>query len=159
MNKYVFLSFLVLPPLLFAQPQQEAQQKPPVITHVAVIDATGAATQPDMTVVISGDRIAALGKTDKVKAPDNAEVVDASGKFLIPGLWDMHVHWYDKSYLPIICPCSQPTASLAYGRCSALRFTSRGARNWPTGRFWGRAWSWPAESSMARNRSGPIPSP
>jgi predicted amidohydrolase len=33
--------------------------------------------------------------------PRNAVVVDARGKFLIPGLWDMHVHWYLKEYLPL----------------------------------------------------------
>ncbi|MGH8211243.1 MAG: amidohydrolase family protein [Steroidobacteraceae bacterium] len=47
---------------------------------------------PDMTVIISGGRIAALGKTPQLHAPNDAQVVDAKGKFLIPGLWDMHVH-------------------------------------------------------------------
>jgi imidazolonepropionase-like amidohydrolase len=92
MNQYGFLSLLVFPTLLSAQPEQEAPPKPLAITHVTVIDATGAAAQPDMTVVISGDRITALGKTGKIKVPDNAQVVDATGNFLIPGLWDMHVH-------------------------------------------------------------------
>jgi hypothetical protein len=54
-----------------------------------------------MTVVISGDRIVALGKSDVIKPPDDAEVVEAAGKFLIPGLWDMHVHCYDKTSLPL----------------------------------------------------------
>ena len=62
------------------------------ITHVTVIDATGSPAMPDMTVVITDDRITNLGKTGKVRVPKGAEVVDGSGKFLIPGLWDMHVH-------------------------------------------------------------------
>jgi hypothetical protein len=57
-----------------------------------VIDATGAAASPDMTVIIAGGRIAAIGSSRKVKAPKGAQVIDATGKFLIPGLWDMHVH-------------------------------------------------------------------
>jgi hypothetical protein len=57
-----------------------------------VIDATGATAKPDMTVVIIGDRITTLGKSRKVRVPANAQVVDATGKYLIPGLWDMHVH-------------------------------------------------------------------
>jgi hypothetical protein len=57
-----------------------------------VIDATGASAKPDMTVVIIGDRITTLGKSRKVRVPANAQVVDATGKYLIPGLWDMHVH-------------------------------------------------------------------
>jgi len=80
-------------------------QKALVFTHVTVIDATGAPAKPDMTVVIKGDRIAALGKTAKLDVPDNAYVVDATGKFLIPGLWDMHIHLQElglgKSYLAL----------------------------------------------------------
>lgn len=62
------------------------------LTHVTVIDMTGAPPLSDMTVVIMGNRIAALGQTGKVRVPGGAQVVDATGKFLIPGLWDMHFH-------------------------------------------------------------------
>jgi imidazolonepropionase-like amidohydrolase len=71
------------------------------ITNVTVIDATGAPPRPDMTVVISGERIDAIGKTGEVVPPMGAEVVDGTGKFLIPGFWDMHVHWNDGPYLPL----------------------------------------------------------
>jgi len=64
-----------------------------VLTNVTIIDGTGAPARPGMTVVIKGDRIASVGKTGTVRGPKGAEVVDASGKFLIPGLWDMHVHF------------------------------------------------------------------
>ena len=63
-----------------------------VIERVTVIDATDRASQPDVTVVIVGDRIAAIGSSKKTKIPKNAHVVDGAGKFLIPGLWDMHEH-------------------------------------------------------------------
>jgi imidazolonepropionase-like amidohydrolase len=63
-----------------------------IITHVTVIDASGAPAKPEMTVVITNSRIAALGKTGEVRLPKDARVLDASGKFLIPGLWDMHGH-------------------------------------------------------------------
>jgi len=63
-----------------------------VFEHVTVIDMTGAPAQPDMTVVIKGDHISALGKTGKVRVQKGATIIDGSGKFLIPGLWDMHVH-------------------------------------------------------------------
>jgi imidazolonepropionase-like amidohydrolase len=62
--------------------------------HVTVIDTTGGAAQPDMNVVISGDRIVDVGRGRHAKVPKIAKVVDASGKFLIPGLWDMHVHTF-----------------------------------------------------------------
>ncbi|MFN6963538.1 MAG: amidohydrolase family protein [Pyrinomonadaceae bacterium] len=63
-----------------------------VLTHVTVIDVTGAPSSCDMTVIVEGNRIAAVGKASKIKIPKDAQVVDARGKFLIPGLWDMHVH-------------------------------------------------------------------
>lgn len=83
---------LFSPVSVFAQSKQSSQSKPLAITHVTVIDATGAPATPDMTVVISGGRIAAIGKTGKARIPANAQMIDATGKFLIPGLWDMHMH-------------------------------------------------------------------
>jgi Amidohydrolase family len=68
------------------------QDQPLALIHATVIDATGAAAKPDMTVLVSGDRIVALGKTGTVRVPDGAQLVDATGRFVIPGLWDMHVH-------------------------------------------------------------------
>lgn len=62
------------------------------IRHVNLIDATGKPTQTDMAVIIVGDRILSIGKTGKVKIPEGAEVIDATGKYLIPGLWDSHLH-------------------------------------------------------------------
>jgi len=63
-----------------------------VIKHVTVIDASGLAAQPDMTVIVDRDRIVAVGPWKKIHIPKKAVVVDGTGKFLIPGLWDMHVH-------------------------------------------------------------------
>jgi len=62
------------------------------ITHVTVIDATGAALQQEMTVVITDEHIAAFGPSSSMMVPRGARVINASGKFLIPGLADMHVH-------------------------------------------------------------------
>ncbi|MFC1558950.1 hypothetical protein ACFL40_06330, partial [candidate division KSB1 bacterium] len=63
-----------------------------VFKRVTIINCTGAPAQANMTVVIKGNHIYTLGKADKVKVDKNAQVVDATGKYLIPGLWDMHVH-------------------------------------------------------------------
>jgi hypothetical protein len=75
-----------------ARSQQKLQQNVLVISDVTVIDATGAPAKPNMTVIITGDRITKIAKTGEVAIPKNAQVVDGTGKFLIPGLWDMHVH-------------------------------------------------------------------
>jgi imidazolonepropionase-like amidohydrolase len=56
-----------------------------IIKNVTVIDGTGAPPRPGSSVAIVNGRIAA-------RAPADAEVVDGTGKFLIPGLWDMHAH-------------------------------------------------------------------
>src|SRR5947207_2826864 len=62
------------------------------ITHVTVIDATGSPPKPDMTLLIAGERIATLGPSGSTAIPRGARSLDATGKFLIPGLADMHVH-------------------------------------------------------------------
>ncbi|MGB8474962.1 MAG: amidohydrolase family protein [Candidatus Acidiferrum sp.] len=62
------------------------------ITHVTLIDATGAAPKPDMTVLLAGEKIAAIGPSSSLSIPRGTRVLDTSGKFLIPGLVDMHVH-------------------------------------------------------------------
>src|SRR5439155_26663297 len=59
---------------------------------VPVIDGPGAAPRPDSTVVIREGRIAAVGRAGEVEAPPGAQVVDARGKFLVPGFVDMHAH-------------------------------------------------------------------
>jgi hypothetical protein len=71
-----------------------------VITHVTVINATGAPPLANRNVVISNHRITAVSEPGSA-LPKDAHIIDGSGKFLIPGLWDMHVHWYDKDYLSL----------------------------------------------------------
>jgi imidazolonepropionase-like amidohydrolase len=96
----LFLLLLLAPP----SAQSKLNSAPSgalVFTHVTVIDATGSPAKTDMTVVIIRDRITEIGRAPDVRTPGDAQVVNATGKFLIPGLWDMHVHWYLKDYLPL----------------------------------------------------------
>src|SRR6202030_405363 len=62
------------------------------ITHVTVIDGTGRFPLPDQTVLIESGRITAVGAAATIKVPKSARTINASGKFLLPGFWDMHVH-------------------------------------------------------------------
>jgi hypothetical protein len=62
------------------------------ITHVAVIDTETGKKIQDRTVIISGGRISEVRDSNGIKPPAGAKVVDGSGKYVIPGLWDMHVH-------------------------------------------------------------------
>lgn len=62
------------------------------ITHVTVIDGGDPAPRLDQTVVVRGNRVVAAGPAARTPVPAGARVVSGRGKFLIPGLWDMHVH-------------------------------------------------------------------
>src|SRR5882724_6617102 len=62
------------------------------IIHVTVIDIVRGHEAHDRTVIISGERISEVKKSKDLKPPAGAKVVDGTGKYLIPGLWDMHAH-------------------------------------------------------------------
>ncbi|MEE1941947.1 amidohydrolase family protein [Streptomyces sp. TRM 70361] len=62
------------------------------ITGTTVIDATGARPQRNVTVLVRGERIAAVGSARRVRVPADAEVVDGRGKFVVPGFIDSHAH-------------------------------------------------------------------
>jgi imidazolonepropionase-like amidohydrolase len=66
-----------------------------------LIDGTGAGPVTDSAVVIHDGRIEAAGPRYKVKIPKHAEIVDARGKFVLPGLWDMHAHFEQVEWGPI----------------------------------------------------------
>jgi len=92
----LLLSVLLLSVPSRAQTKSEPRQESLVFTHITVIDATGSPAKPDTTVVIDGERIVAIGQTGRVRIPRNARIVNGAGKFLIPGLWDMHVHIFNQ---------------------------------------------------------------
>lgn len=66
-----------------------------VIEGGTLIDGTGAAPVPDTAIVIEGDRITLVGKRGAVAYPAGARVINASGKFIIPGFVDSHAHYHD----------------------------------------------------------------
>jgi len=89
-------------PLAAAAQSKQFASKPLEITGVTVIDTTGAPARPDQTVAVEGDRISQVGDAKKVHAPKGAQVVNARGLYVIPGLWDMHVHvWETERTFPL----------------------------------------------------------
>jgi imidazolonepropionase-like amidohydrolase len=62
------------------------------ITHVTVVDVEHGTARRDITVIADGPRITSVGPAATIAVPKAARVMDGSGKWLIPGLWDMHVH-------------------------------------------------------------------
>ena len=71
------------------------------IVGATLIDGTGAAPVADAAVVIHNGSIVAAGPRAKVKIPKHANVVDARGKTILPGLWDMHAHFEQVEWGPI----------------------------------------------------------
>jgi imidazolonepropionase-like amidohydrolase len=63
-----------------------------VFNHVSVVDVRAGKVIDDQTVVIEQGRITAVASGMAVKMPAGTRAIDATGKFMIPGLWDMHVH-------------------------------------------------------------------
>jgi imidazolonepropionase-like amidohydrolase len=93
------------PVLLAKQDEMEAGRKvklartltrkptaPLAFTNANLFDSETGKILPNSTVVIEGNRIREVGRTGQVRIPKNAEVIDARGRTLMPGLWDMHVH-------------------------------------------------------------------
>ncbi|HYL47502.1 MAG TPA: hypothetical protein VEU52_10780, partial [Candidatus Limnocylindrales bacterium] len=100
MQKYFVAIFL------FAASSAGAQQAAPTskfiresapviaVTHVQLIDGTGAASQADQTIVIDHGKILAVGPAASTAVPAGAKSVDGKGKTLIPGLVGMHEHLF-----------------------------------------------------------------
>ncbi|MDX1577876.1 MAG: hypothetical protein R3266_05305, partial [Gemmatimonadota bacterium] len=70
---------------------------PLVVANGNVFDAERGLVMPGTTVVIEGDRIAAVGPADSVDVPADATVIDATGRTVIPGMWEMHGHHFHGS--------------------------------------------------------------
>ena len=88
-RRHMYLSGLAVSFLLAC-----SASPPPVVLHdVTVIDGTGTVGRPYQVIVLQGDRISQLGPVDDVEIPDGARVMDFSGKFVVPGFVDLHVHF------------------------------------------------------------------
>ncbi len=102
MCKLFFKSILCL--LSSTQLLLAAQSQPILIENVTIIDSTGSGAQPGMNVLIRDGIVASIGTDGSDKhdlIPQNARSVDASGLFLVPGYWDMHVHAEFEWLLPL----------------------------------------------------------
>jgi imidazolonepropionase-like amidohydrolase len=71
------------------------------IVGATLIDGSGKKPVPDSAVVVRGEKIEAVGKQGDLKVPEGAEVIDASGRWLLPGLIDLHVHLYSSGFVPV----------------------------------------------------------
>lgn len=95
---FLALAFAVVVLNSFAQRTQ-------AIVNVTVINVTEKSPESkSQTVVIKGGMITQVGPSSKINVPEDADVIDGKGKFLIPGLWDMHVHlsYYGREALSLL---------------------------------------------------------
>jgi imidazolonepropionase-like amidohydrolase len=67
-------------------------QQTTALVDITVIDATDPSPRSHQTVLVEGNRIRAVGPRDSIKVPPGARLIAGAGRFVIPGLWDMHVH-------------------------------------------------------------------
>lgn len=81
-----------------------------VITGGTLLDGTGKPPIREAVIVIEGNKFKVVGEKGKVTAPAGAKIIDASGKFILPGLFDAHIHY--RNYVPELF--------LAYGITSAI---------------------------------------
>jgi Amidohydrolase family len=70
-------------------------------TGATLIDGTGRPPVVNATVVVRERRIVAVGSGDKVKVPTDAQRINVRGRYIIPGLWDMHAHYEQVEWGPI----------------------------------------------------------
>src|SRR6202046_1979096 len=92
MKKRGLLILVFFAALLGMTSAANAQSKSPIaIEHVTVIDGTGRPAIPDATVIIEGDRITRVSRTE-IPIPAGAQRIDGRGKYLIPGMMDVHIH-------------------------------------------------------------------
>src|SRR5712692_6387518 len=94
----LFLIVLLFSPSIRAQ--KPAADDLLVLTNVTIVDVRTGALQPEQTVVLERNHIASVGPSKSAKYPRNAPSVNCRGLFLIPGLWDMHVHLVFGDWFP-----------------------------------------------------------
>jgi hypothetical protein len=92
---FAALCMVCLVPVASAAQSKQFESRPLEITDVTVIDTTGASAKPGQTIAVEGNRISQVGDAKRVHAPKGAQVVNARGLYVIPGLWDMHVHVWE----------------------------------------------------------------
>src|SRR5262245_233004 len=95
MKTAIALTLILLSSFLFAG-MQAPGGRAIVFRHTTIINVKEGRPQANMTVVVEGNRIVSVYGDGARSVPANAQVVDGSGKFLIPGLWDMHAHLFER---------------------------------------------------------------
>ncbi len=71
------------------------------ITNVNCVDVESGKIQKSQTIILKDGKIETIGPASSISVPKSAQRIDGSGKYAIPGLWDMHIHWYDEKSMQL----------------------------------------------------------
>src|ERR1700680_47210 len=106
--KASLIAWFCLSALLSAATKPRTVPEKLIFTNVNVVNTRDGGIEQGLTVVITKDRITGVGKVGFVAQGRNIQVINANGKYLIAGLWDMHVHsafvspaWDEKVIYPL----------------------------------------------------------
>src|SRR2546430_6991989 len=92
-KKYLAIAPLAVLTFAFsASPAHSQSDSRLAFLHVTVLDVKTGELKPDMTVLTGDGRITEIGKAAALRAPQDAGLFEGSGKYMIPALWNMHVH-------------------------------------------------------------------
>jgi imidazolonepropionase-like amidohydrolase len=86
------LAFFCLSQCIWAQSKVEPSSQTLVFTNVNIVDTRDGRILSDMTVVVRGSRIQGVARVGLIANDHNVHMINAAGKYMIPGLWDMDVH-------------------------------------------------------------------
>ena len=102
MNKPVFLLLILLLTTSMAgqSADKSRQARDVAFVNVSVIPMDRERLLRNQTVIVSDNSITTIGDAKRIKVPAGAQTVDGTGKFLIPGLTDMHVHLFSDDDFP-----------------------------------------------------------
>src|ERR1700740_1228782 len=86
------LAFFCLSQCIWAQSKVEPSSQTLVFTNVNIVNTRDGRILPDMTVVVRNGRIHGVGRGGIIATDHNVRMINAAGKYMMPGLWDMDVH-------------------------------------------------------------------
>jgi len=95
---FYICSFIHAQPDTVSLPYRQPAE-PVYITHANVVNVITQKTDVDQTVVVDHGRIANIGPSKKIKPPAGAYIIDATGKYLMPGMTDAHIHFFQSGGL------------------------------------------------------------
>ena len=118
-----------------AMPKTKGEAKTIAIVGGTVVDVINSTTIANSVILIENGIIKKVGKAGEIKIPANAKIIDAKGKTVLPGLWDMHAHFEQAEWGPAYLAAGVTTVrdcGNEFGYINAIKKAiDKGKGNWP----------------------------